>query len=218
MSQNKKLYIESINNLIFNYVSKPVNYYLDAGGGDGIRASAISKKINAKHTVLIDRSQSMIDLVKSKNFKYVSRIKIADFKYNQKFNLITCLWNVMGHIDSRKERLASLVNLRKLLSEDGLLIIDVNNRYNFNYGLVNVFKNIIKDIFPYNSKKKGWFRFEHREKFFPVYLHSPFEILRDLKHIGFKDFKTFTVDYNNGKIYRNLFFGQLLIIAKTRKN
>ena len=218
MYQNRKLYIESINNLIFSFAQKPINYYLDAGGGDGVRATVISKKLDAKHTVLIDSSQCMIDLVKSKNFENVSCIKIADFKYNHKFNLVTCLWNVVGHIQSRKERLASLVNLKNHLSDDGLLIIDVNNRYNINYGIINIIKNILKDLFPYKSKKNGWFNFEYKKKSFPVYLHSPFEILRDLKRIGFRDIKSFAVDYNNGNVYKNLFFGQILIIAKTGKN
>ena len=218
MSQNKKLYINSINNLIFNYVLNPIDYYLDAGGGDGIRTSEISKKLDATHTVLIDRSKCMIDLAKSRNFKDISCIKIADFKYNHKFDLVTCLWNVLGHIESRKERLTSLMNMKKLLSNDGSLIIDVNNRYNINYGIINVLKNILKDILPYKSKNNGWFMFRHKDKFFPVYLHSPFEILRDLKHIGFRDLKTFAVDYNNGKVYENLFFGQLFIIAKIGKN
>lgn len=46
------------------------------------------------------------------------------------FDLVTCLWNVLGHVHGAAQRCRALANLAWLLAPDGLLILDVNNRWN----------------------------------------------------------------------------------------
>ena len=93
------------------------------------------------------------------------------------------------------------------------MIFDVNNRYNITYGVLNVIKNLINDKI-LKSVSSGWYSFEYDKKRFPVYLHSPAEIINMLRTIGFTSYKIFCVDYKTGNLHKNYFFGQLLIVAK----
>ena len=53
------------------------------------------------------------------------------------FDVITCLWNTLGHIDTRENRIEILRQCGRLLAPDGVLFCDVNNRYNARqYGLL----------------------------------------------------------------------------------
>jgi 2-polyprenyl-3-methyl-5-hydroxy-6-metoxy-1,4-benzoquinol methylase len=217
VSKRKSTYLESVNNLIFKHASKTILNYLDAGGGDGNRTFVISKKIGAKYSVLIDNSSEMIKIAGSKGLDEVHCTDILSYSSRKSYDLITSLWNVFGHIETRKERTDSLVNLNSMLSNDGVFMIDVNNRYNIEYGYFNVIKNIIFDILPSKSSTHGWFSFKFKDKTFPVYLHSPFEILSELKNAGFEVIEKYGVNYSNGKISKNFYFkGQMFLVARKR--
>ena len=64
-----------------------------------------------------------------------------------RFSVITCLWNVLGHIETNQKRLAALARMRRLLSDDGVIFIDVNNRYNaVNYGVLPTVGRMLYDF------------------------------------------------------------------------
>lgn len=66
--------------------------------------------------------------------------------FEEPFQVITCLWNVFGHVPEQ-HRLIFLENLRNLLAREGRLYIDVNNRYNSRaYGWKVVLKNMLRDF------------------------------------------------------------------------
>jgi 2-polyprenyl-3-methyl-5-hydroxy-6-metoxy-1,4-benzoquinol methylase len=215
VSAKRTNYLESISNLVIENAPKNVIRYLDAGAGDGIRSMKIAKSVNAKSVTLIDNSLEMIELCKKWNVEKVQHSSIADFISVKKFNLITSLWNVFGHMNTRDERILSLRNIKSLLSDDGILMLDVSNRYNINYGYPNVLKNIILDYLPVRSSKLGWYEFSYKNSKYPVYLHSPFEILKIIKESGLKISKKFSVNYENGKISNNWAFdGQIFFVLK----
>ena len=217
VSKKKSSYIESVDKLIIHHAPNIINYYLDAGGGDGARTLKISKNIGANYTVLIDNSEEMIRLAKKQKLDEVHCKEIASYSSIKKFDLITSLWNVFGHIETKKERIDSLVNLCSHLSENGLLMVDVNNRYNIDYGYKNVFKNILLDLSPVKSDNHGWFSFKFKDKKFPVYLHSPLEIMSILHKAGLVVCAKYGVNYYNGEISDNYFFkGQMFFVAKRK--
>ena len=213
ISLKKNNYICSVNDLIYKAAPKNIKYYLDAGGGDGLRTEEIASVLAPDYTFLIDSSSKMINLAKKRSFDRVIKTEIIDFNSEIKFDLITSLWNVFGHIETREKRLKSIENLKNHLSPNGKMIFDVNNRYNITYGVLNVIKNLINDKI-LKSVSSGWYSFEYDKKRFPVYLHSPAEIINMLRTIGFTSYKIFCVDYKTGNLHKNYFFGQLLIVAK----
>ncbi len=216
ISSKKQLYINAVNNLIIENAPESIINYLDAGCGDGLRTKDLIDKLKPDKAVLIDNSPKMISLVKKESIGEAYLSSIADFNYSLKFDLITSLWNVFGHIENEKRRIESLKNLRKCLSDDGILILDVNNRYNIDYGLISVLKNIIIDLNLFKkNRKKGWFSFRHNGKKFSTYLHNFFEISQVLRKAGYQIIKYYSVGYNTGVItQKSIFKGQLLLIVK----
>lgn len=192
--------------------SKHVLNYLDIGCGDGERSLRIIEAIRPPRAVLLDESDEMI-----KQFKGNTGINIEtkvggflEIKLNEKFDLITCLWNVFGHLDSQETRLEFLRKMFSHLNEGGLIYIDVNNRYNArNYGGWNVLKSMIRDFF----KVKGtgyWDLKTDNEVSSKVYIHNPFELDRMIRKAGFSNFQKLYFDYYTGKKVKSFLKGQLL--------
>jgi 2-polyprenyl-3-methyl-5-hydroxy-6-metoxy-1,4-benzoquinol methylase len=48
----------------------------------------------------------------------------------RRFDVVLCLWNVLGHVPSRELRVVALRNLMRVCSAGGLIFLDVLNRYN----------------------------------------------------------------------------------------
>ena len=55
--------------------------------------------------------------------------------------------NVRGHIETNQKRLMALTRMRRLLDDDGVIFIDVNNRYNaVNYGVLPTIGRMLYDF------------------------------------------------------------------------
>src|SRR6202034_945404 len=53
------------------------------------------------------------------------------------FDVITCLWNVLGHIFPSASRLGGLRQFARLVSPHGRIFVDVQHRYNArHYGAI----------------------------------------------------------------------------------
>ena len=57
-------------------------------------------------------------------------VAAEDLPANERFDVITCLWNVLGSVVDSDRRLRALKKMGSLLTEHGRLFVDVNNRYN----------------------------------------------------------------------------------------
>ena len=69
------------------------------------------------------------------------------------FEIITCLWNVLGHVREEKQRLLVLAKLKGLLSERGMIFLDVSHRYNAAaYGWTKTAWRIAHDFFLRSDK------------------------------------------------------------------
>ena len=64
----------------------------------------------------------------------------------QRFDVVTCLWNVLGHVEGRGPREAALTRMAALLLPQGQMFFDVHNRYNARTaGLGRVVGRMIRD-------------------------------------------------------------------------
>ena len=166
----------------------------------------------------------MIALANNTKELKVTQADISDknFKFCEKYGIVTCLWNVLGHVNTKERRLTALINLASLMEDNGLLFIDVNNRYNVsNYGLGKVLKNIYKDIFHFdrgNGDYKlnidtGDIKIQTN-----VHIFNPFEIEKLIKLAGLKIVKRWMINYNTGNSNNNIFGGQILYkLSKNEK-
>lgn len=134
------------------------------------------------------------------------------------FDIITCLWNVLGHVDGNKIDQA-LTNIYKHLSSNGLAIIDVNNRHNIKqYGKIAI-KNVIKDFFNYEYSN-GDIHFDMKigEVLLPsdVHVFTASEIEKLFNKNKLEIVKKKYVNYKTGKIENNKFSGQIFYVLRRK--
>jgi len=198
ISEKRAAFIGSVNQIVIKH-SPPAPNYLDAGAGDGVRGMEIAEAVGARRVSLIDNSVEMYRKLSRLDADATFWGSIVDFDFFFKYGLITCLWSVLGHMDKWK-REESLRNLRFHL--DGVLVLDLNNRLNINYGLWNVIKNIFRGgEFPFGDET--------------VYVHNYWEAKRMIKNAGLRIEAFYGVDYNNGRVYpRSKFRGQMVFVLR----
>jgi 2-polyprenyl-3-methyl-5-hydroxy-6-metoxy-1,4-benzoquinol methylase len=221
-------YLKTLDDIIINFIESQRRSttldirsvsMLDVGAGDGKRAFSIANKLNFKKLTLLDSSPEMIKLCKSISD---SQVILGDISTNnfflkrENYQIITCLWNVLGHIDTPEKRLLGLKNIYKLTSPGGFIFLDVNNRYNIkNYGVKNVLRNLLKDIFC-PSSDNGDINFvikiKSKEIFAQVHIFNPYEIESLIRRSGLKLVKKYRIDYSTGKVSKFFLTGQLFYI------
>jgi SAM-dependent methyltransferase len=142
--QARRAYCDAIDRMVVENIPANARSLLDIGCGEGGRAETIAAEARLKDVVLLEPSTVMRSLITSRREVWPVRIEeIAEF--GRKFEVVTCLWNVLGHIALR-QRLAALRNMRELLSPDGILLLDVQNRYNAKaYGIGRTLGRIVRD-------------------------------------------------------------------------
>lgn len=201
-------YIHGVNKIIYMQASQLVENYLDIGCGDGARGNQIIKYIRPKFSTFTDPSPDMISKARGGMADEYINQPTHKLTTSKKYDVITCLWNVFGHIETKSLRLKSLVKIYNLLSDKGVCIIDFNNRYNVNhYGALSVFRNILKDLFLY--KNRGWYNLTDNSQ---VYIHSFKESRALIKETSLKIKRCLYVNYNTGNLERSGWSGQPVYI------
>jgi SAM-dependent methyltransferase len=213
----KRDYIAAVDSYIITQTKSDAGMMLDVGSGDGFRAQKIAAALKVKGLALMDNSKDMCDLSRLRGG--VMKIINTDISSvmsmgGDKYDLVTCLWNVFGHIPDYSQRLRALRNIRDMMSDKGVLFLDVNNRYNMkHYGIFAVLKNIILDI-SFKSRKNGDYvlRLPGKEIDIEtnVHLFSPDEIESLLSSANLRILDKVVIDYKNGSFRKTVFGGQLV--------
>ena len=213
-------YLDAIDALIIEQTKKAPKAYLDIGCGDGRRTRKISQSIKANKTVGIDNSEKMLSFAetdKLKNINFYCAQTEDLMKGDQRFDLITLLWNILVHVPSFKDREKLLKDCEAMLSSNGNIMLDINNRFNISaYGIKNFFKNMILDIF---KDEAGWNELEAAaDKKHRVYIHSFKELVKIINLSGLKITVVKSVNYETGKRVETnvgkLFFGQIFLVLE----
>lgn len=220
-SKRKKTYLHAIESLVIKNTDKNATNLLDLGAGDGVRSMSITKKLKIKDVVLVDPSTEMIILCRKLQPKQVVQATAQNFHSIKKFDLILCLWNVLGHIDTELERVLALSNMAKHLSDKGKIFLDVNNGCNIaNYGLHNSFARLAKDMVSFNARRGDIsFEWDIAGKKIPAkgHLFSPKEMKILFAKSGLSVLHQYTVNYQTGTVSYNPYQGQLFYILEKQK-
>jgi SAM-dependent methyltransferase len=129
MSERRRAYLDAVDAEIFRRVPSGAASLIDAGAGDGRRALQIAKQAGVPRVVLVEPSQGMRGLIPSGSEVWNERMEALPHA-ERKFDVVLCLWNVLGHVPGRGLRVAALRNLGQVCSAGGLIFLDVLNRYN----------------------------------------------------------------------------------------
>ena len=105
------------------------------------------------------------------------------FESAERFDVITCLWNVLGHVPTAEKRLHALSAIASLLTPNGRFFLDVNHRYNArSYGVFPTAATMDSRCFLAGRKQRRcarqmehWRRPDHhlRPRLHPPRNHAP---------------------------------------------
>ncbi|ARV12798.1 hypothetical protein BTO09_10745 [Gilvibacter sp. SZ-19] len=195
--------------------SQNIDSYLDIGCGDGKRSLRIIDQLKPRKVVLLDESDQMLQNINASQLGVIE-VKVGNYlsqPIETKFDLITCLWNVFGHLESKEIKLLFLEKIHNSLTESGILFLDINNRYNLkSYGIKAVFQNIFKDFT--GKQNAGYYSLNAGTDISSqVYIHNPFEMDKLLKRAGFSKVKKYYIDYDTGEEKSTFLEGQILYRA-----
>jgi ubiquinone/menaquinone biosynthesis C-methylase UbiE len=205
---------------------------LDVGTGDGHRAVRLASAFGAARLVLVDPSRPMVDLCRTQtaslsasgspddsldvtesrsraSYHPPGRIEVWNCEaealpvHSERFDVITCLWNVLGAVDGTARRLEALRRMAALLAPGGRLYLDVHNRYNASTaGVWRVIgRHVIDVVRP--SETNGVVTFTWRVAGQHIrshgYLFSRRELRRLVTAAGLRMTREVFVDYADGR-------------------
>jgi SAM-dependent methyltransferase len=143
----KQPYLRRIEHIIIDRLQQAQSRsLLDVGAGDGRRALRIARSANVRRSVLLEPSAGMRAQCREDVEIWPCTVQEIPARAPQ-FDAITCLWNVLGHLQNGPQRLLALSILRRHLSLGGSIFLDVNHRYNASaYGWCKTFSRILYDF------------------------------------------------------------------------
>ena len=212
ISERRHFYLEAVNRLVVKHAPLSVKNFLDIGAGNGNRTKAIQFEIGAERVEMVEPSVGMYSHQHLSQEFHCFHGVLDDYNPGRRYDLVTVLWNVLGHIIEREKRLKFLKRIHALLSDTGICVLDVNNRHNWrHYGLWNIAFNALKSVYKANP---GLFELPYGHETFPVYIHSKSEMRSLFRSARMTVLKTYHVDYASGELKRFSGEGQLVFVLR----
>jgi 2-polyprenyl-3-methyl-5-hydroxy-6-metoxy-1,4-benzoquinol methylase len=217
LSQERRAYLHGIEQLVVSQIPPGSRSLLDVGAGDGARAVRIAQAGKIEDLMLLEPSEEM-------RRRWPPGVRgwamhAEDLRGQQApFDVITCLWNVLGHVFPAGNRVEVLRQLARLLSPGGLLFIDVSHRYNArHYGVLPTLLRLTRDRFSFHeSTGDVTARWEVDGTRYAtnghVFTHREFRRLSQKAGLTIK--KCLAVDYRTGEIRRWKLEGHLFYVLQ----
>ena len=205
-------YLRKVEDVVIAHVQR-AGSLLDVGAGDGSRAVRIAEAAKLGRVVLLEPSAGMRALCPAG--VQVWPCSVLEIPENEvQFDAITCLWNVLGHLEGPQQRASALVQFRKMLAPQGMLFLDVSHRYNAeSYGWSMTFLRMARDFF-LRSEKQGDVAVDWKmggqviRTTGHVFTHR--EIKRLVRPAGLKILKRWIISYETGRESKLPLHGHLL--------
>lgn len=219
-AEQKTTYIQAVDKTILEHITPHAQSMLDVGAGDGVRALNLAQAAGIQNLVLLEPSSEMVNLCSALPVAAIwhgTADSLPD-SYTPAFNLITCLWNVMGHMPDRDARVRALRKMAALLAPGGKIMLDVNNRHNTAaYGKYTVLgRRILDAIRPDERRGNVSFSWNINGLNIPAngHLFTPAEMRTLFQKAGLRLTKSFAIDYKSGARTTDLTKGQMFFILE----
>ncbi|MCP4110057.1 MAG: class I SAM-dependent methyltransferase [Desulfobacteraceae bacterium] len=228
---NRRVFLSGIDNLILEHLRKRCSNglkILDVGCGTGRRTEKYKLSLEKSVVYGCDISPIMINIARTRQIDKtilsdMSELQLKNESFNESFDVILCLFNSFGYLPDREQRLRALTKFRGILKNDGLLFIDVMNRWhireglNFKKSILSVVKTYVRSVFsPAMSSGDMYFSLSVNDKKVDGWVHgfSNSEIPLLLSRSGFSVKEKFCVGYDSGEIKKYFWQGQLFYICE----
>jgi 2-polyprenyl-3-methyl-5-hydroxy-6-metoxy-1,4-benzoquinol methylase len=214
IAEKRKPYLDSVDRLVISGIPAESRAMLDVGSGDGRRARRIAQARNIAELVLVEPSVAMQD---GNGTSHTMRAEDLHLLHGE-FHVITCLWNVLGHIFPSASRLEVLRQFVRLMSPEGRIFIDVQHRYNVrHYGALPTALRFLGDRLRWNETNGdvvvAW-AIEQVQSTTRGHVFTDKEF-RSLTQAAKLHIETrFVVDYATGECRRWSFGGHLLYVLR----
>lgn len=220
-SAQRSAYLAAVDQFVVENIPVGAKVLLDVGAGDGVRGMEIARQRGIERVVLSDPSAEMVARCRVWGAEDVWQCAAESLpETSLRFDVILCLWNVLGHLAGRNARVQALLRMRQLLARGGILFFDVNNRHNASgYGWVEVFKRKVIDAVAFDERRgDASFDWSVGGRIFPAmgHLFTPAEIKGIAVESGLQIEKSVAVHYTTGTISCSSMRGQLLFVARSR--
>jgi 2-polyprenyl-3-methyl-5-hydroxy-6-metoxy-1,4-benzoquinol methylase len=218
-SQTRGAYLDTVDAVVIEHISDAATSLLDVGAGDGFRAWRIARARQIQRLTLAEPNHEMNILCRQHDGAEVWNAEAENLpESGDSFDVITCLWNVLGHVRTSRKRLLALRKMRTLLHQDGLIFLDVNNRYNAeSYGWARSFARGLYDLIC-PSETNGEVSFVWHvggEQIQSIgHVFSPREVEALISQVGLRVRKRYVISYETGEQRRYFFLGQLLYVLE----
>ena len=145
LAEQRKPYLDRVDQLVISGIPPGSRSMLDVGSGEGARALRIAQAQDIPKLVLLEPSREMQGNVSPDAKVWTMRAEELH-SVQAEFDVITCLWNVLGHIFPASSRIGVLRQFARLVSPQGRIFVDVNHRYNArHYGSFNTALRFLRD-------------------------------------------------------------------------
>lgn len=217
LAAERRAYLDAIDRIIVSGIPPGSRSLLDVGAGDGARAERIAEAAGLRDLILLEPSGVMRSHCPAR--ANIWAIRAEDLHRRQgSFDVITCLWNVLGHILPTAARAEVLRQLARLVSAEGRIFIDLNHRYNArHYGALATAARFLRDrVSPGDANgdvRVTWNIEGHRVSTTGhVFTHREFTALSEAA--GLRIEERFVVDYASGERRLRSFEGNLLYVLR----
>jgi SAM-dependent methyltransferase len=215
LAEQRRAYLDGVDRLVIASIPPGSRRLLDCGAGDGVRSRCIAQSCQIPELVLLEPSVQMQG--KDRGAAEILTLRAEDLhQVAGAFDVITCLWNVLGHVSPAAGRAEVLRQFARLLSPGGKVFIDVNHRYNFrHYGVVPTAMRFVHDLLSSDERNGDvavtWSLGEAEcMTSGHVFMHR--EIVRMCDSAGLRIEKRFVLDYATGQERSRSFEGNLLYV------
>jgi 2-polyprenyl-3-methyl-5-hydroxy-6-metoxy-1,4-benzoquinol methylase len=215
IAEKRRPYLDAIDRLVISGIPPGSRSLLDVGAGVGRRARRIAQAREIEELVLLEPSVAMQGgngLHAELRTMRAEELHLAEGE----FDVITCLWNVLGHIFPSASRVEVLRQFARLVSPQGRIFLDVQHRYNArHYGAIPTALRFLHDHLRWNDTNGdvvvAWdVEQVHCTTRGHVFTDREF---RSLAHqAGLTIENRFVVDYATGECRRWSFEGHLLYV------
>jgi len=217
LADERRLYLEAVDRLVIAEIPPGSRSLLDAGAGYGDRAWRIAEARGVRDVVLVEPSAVMRSHCPAEATIWAMRAE--DLHGQQgRFDVITCLWNVLGHIFPSAARIEVLRQFARLASPAGKIFVDVNHRYNTrHYGALATALRFLRDrAWPGdgNGDVTVTWDIEAGRCATTGHVFTQREFASLTRAAGLSIEKRFIVDYASGQLRQRSFEGNLLYVLR----
>ncbi len=217
LARDHKAYLESVEQLVISAIPSGSRSLLDIGSGDGSRARRIARSSGIFELTLVEPAVAM-----QCGATDIRTLRAEDLQMIEaRFDVMLCLWNVLGHVFPAAARIEVLGQFARLLAPHGKAFVDVAHRYNArHYGVAPTAARFIHDLFTWNDESGdvavSWDSGgEQTTTKGHVFTHR--EIASMCHSAGLNIEMKFVLDYATGQQRRWDFEGHLLYVLTLRQ-